>query len=75
VASPGLGNGDTLTAFAVCPTQVIGGGYTIAGVRPADQEKLIAFQNFPSDPQIWTVTVGANANVQAFTLTVYGVCQ
>jgi hypothetical protein len=54
---------------------VLAGGYAIAGVRSADQEKLIAFQNFPSDPQIWTVTVGANANVQAFTLTVYGVCQ
>jgi hypothetical protein len=74
VVAPGLGNGDTLTGFAVCPGAVVGGGYTVAVERPGDQDKLIPISNFPSDPQIWTVTLHASANVQAVTLTVFATC-
>jgi hypothetical protein len=68
-------NGDTLTGAVGCAGPVLAGGYALRGDRPADQEKLIPFQNFPSDGHTWTVTVGANANVMAFVLTVFAVCQ
>jgi hypothetical protein len=53
---------------------VLSGGYTVEVSRAGDADKLIPIQNFPSDPQIWDVTLHASANVQAFTLTVYAVC-
>jgi hypothetical protein len=64
-----------IAGAVTCAGAVVGGGYVVTGTRLADQEKLIPFMNFPSDAQTWTVVMGANANVQAFTLTVYGVCQ
>lgn len=74
ITSPGLGNGDTLTSFATCETTVLAGGFTVAVARAGDQDKLIPIANYPSDPQIWTVTLHASANVQAVTLTVFATC-
>lgn len=73
--SPGLGNGDSLMGSVVCDTLVEAGGYTVEATRNGDQEKLIPSMTFPSDAQTWSVLMVANANVQAFVLTVYGVCQ
>lgn len=73
-ASPGLGNGDTLTGFATCAGTVVSGGYTVAVDRAGDQDKLIPIASFPSDPLVWAVTLHASANVQALVLTVYAIC-
>jgi hypothetical protein len=73
--SPGLNNGDSLIGSVVCDTRVLAGGYVVNVIRAGDQEKLIPSMTFPADAQTWTVLMVANANVQAFTLTVYGICQ
>jgi hypothetical protein len=72
--SLGLNNGDTFTGFALCPNTVLSGGYTVEVARAGDADKLIPISNFPSDPQIWAVTLHASANVQGVMLTVYAVC-
>jgi hypothetical protein len=73
-ASPGLGNGDTLTASAVCDTAVVAGGYTVTVTRAADADKLISIASFPSSFDTWTVTLHASANTQGVLLTVYATC-
>lgn len=73
-SSPGMNNGDTLVGSAVCSGSVLGGGYAIAVTRAGDLEKIIPALNFPSDAHTWTVEVAANANVDAFTLTVFATC-
>lgn len=72
--SPGLGNGDTLTGFAVCSTTVVSGGYAVAVDRVGDADKLIPISSFPPSPQVWATTLHASANTQGVTLTVYAVC-
>lgn len=68
-------NGDVVGGSAVCTGGlVLGGGYSLTASRPEDNEKLIAFQNFPADPRTWTVFMQANANVQPFLLRVFAVC-
>ena len=69
-----MNNGDTLAGVALCPGPVLGGGYTVTVSRPGDQDKLIAAATFPSDADTWTVVLGASANVDAFTLTVFATC-
>ena len=71
-----LGNEETLTVFAVCTTGlVLGGGYTVETPdRPHDITKLIPIASFPSDPQTWTVTLVATANVQSVVVTVVATC-
>ena len=72
--SPGLNNGETITGSVTCSGPVTSGGYSLVGTRLGDQEKLIPFVNAPSDGNTWTVIMAANANVQAFTLTVFAGC-
>jgi hypothetical protein len=71
-----LNNGDVLTGSVSCVSGTIrSGGYTVAVTRAGDLDKLIPFASFPSSTETWTVAVGASANVETATLTIFGVCQ
>jgi hypothetical protein len=74
--SAGLGNGETLTAVAICQVpEVISGGYAIlTPERPSDRGSLDVIVNRPNNPQSWMVTLAASADTQFVRLTVTALC-